>query len=184
MTGAAVSGITFANQSLPKFEELVQETDKSFNENHEFLNSKSNSYPPTVTKEGNLVPFENTDNGAISKGLDMVVLDADLHYPVLSSNSHDPTTKEIKFSMGCNAGNVEAIGNGRKKGKSKLATTNVKRPKNVGRSETTNKPMIPDNETIGEVEVVLKRKSKLSSDGVEELEKNKKCKMGGGNGME
>lgn len=68
MTGAAVSGITFANQSLPKFEELIQETDKSFNENHGFLNSKSNSYPPTVTKEGNLVPFENTDNGAISKG--------------------------------------------------------------------------------------------------------------------
>ena len=103
-----------------------------------------------MTKERNLVPFENWNNGENSKESDMVVLDVDSHYPVPYSNSHNLTIKEIKFSMGCRVGNVEAIGTGGKKGKPKLATANMKRPKNVNRSESTIKPMIPNNErTLG-----------------------------------
>lgn len=174
---AVVFGNTFANQSLPKFEELIQEIDKSINVNHRNLNSKKESYLPTMTKERNLVPFENSDNGVNSKGSDMVMLDVDLHYPVPYSNSHNPTIKEIKFNMGCKVGNVEAIGTGRKKGKPKLAIANMKRPKNVNKLGSTIKPMILDSENIGEVEVGLKRKLKLSSGEMEELEQNKKFKL-------
>lgn len=149
-TTRVVSGNTFANQSLPEFEELIQEIDKSINGNHKNLNSKTESYLPTMTKERNLVPFENWNNGENSKESDMVVLDVDSHYPVPYSNSHNLTIKEIKFSMGCRVGNVEAIGTGGKKGKPTLATANMKRPKNVNRSESTIKPMILDNErTLG-----------------------------------
>lgn len=115
--------------------------------NHGILNSNTGSSLPTVIKEGNLVLLENMDNGVNSKGSAMAVLDADLHYPLPSSNIRDPTIKEIKFSMGCTIGNVDALGVGRKKGKPKLATTTLKRPKNV-RSKTTIKPMNPNNENI------------------------------------
>lgn len=115
-----------------------------------------------MLKEGILVPFETSVNGAILKESDMVVLvlvlDVDARDQVPSSNGHDPSLKEIQFRLG-NAGRP----------KSGSGTENMKRPKLVRGSVPNIKPMEFGFVINGEVEVGLKRRT----DGVEVLEQNK-----------
>lgn len=114
-----------------------------------------------MLKEGILVPFETSVNGAILKESDMVVLvlvlDVDARDQVPSSNGHDPSPKEIQFRLG-NAGRP----------KSGSGTENMKRPKLVRGSVPNIKPM-EFGFVINGVEVGLKRRT----DGVEVLEQNK-----------
>lgn len=116
-----------------------------------------------MLKEGILVPFETSVNGAILKESDMVVLvlvlvvDVDARDQVPSSNGHDPSLKEIQFRLG-NAGRP----------KSGSGTENMKRPKLVRGSVPNIKPM-EFGFVINGVEVGLKRRT----DGVEVLEQNK-----------
>lgn len=114
-----------------------------------------------MLKEGILVAFETSVNGAILKESDMVVLvlvlDVDARDQVPSSNGHDPSLKEIQFRLG-NAGRP----------KSGSGTENMKRPKLVRGSVPNIKPM-EFGFVINGVEVGLKRRT----DGVEVLEQNK-----------
>lgn len=111
-------GNFFANQSMPKFKEIIQEIDESIHSMHGNLNSYRALSLPTVETEGNPIYFINMDNSVISKGSDIGVTNVDQHHPI--SNANNSLIKEFLFCVGSTV--TMDKGFGRKEGPSQLTS--------------------------------------------------------------